>query len=410
MLQMDSTAVERYIHKEVAFRYQGHDLHFSLSHGLFSSHTVDTGTRHLLHMIQKHIAMDKISTVLDVGSGTGILSVSIKKAYPACEVHAIDRDALACAFTARNATGNDSPVCVHPGLDATEYEGEAPSHYDLIVSNIPAKAGLPVLERIITNSLSRLSHDGILACVVVSPLYEMIRDITTSRGADIIRADYHSGHVTFIAEVRDNQPAADKEFPGAYLRMRTRFALKHDKMQYTLDTVYGLPGFDTLPYADQLCRSVFPRCEPDGTSYFWNTGQGHLPVMRLMTRYPSIERPAVLLASRDLLSLFVSRHNIAAYFPQSRVRMIHAPDAVISLAGEDACSLSGIYVIHDPVTGVSYRDDTDILIKYVVKPDGVFCISGKSSSVTFMDRKNPGLVRKMKKKSRGFRADAYSTT
>ncbi len=90
---------QNFINKQVTFRYMRQELQFNLSQSLFSSADVDIGSRFLLRTVTKRVETTKISTVLDIGCGVGVLGLSLKKIYPDMHLVAQDRDALAVTFT-----------------------------------------------------------------------------------------------------------------------------------------------------------------------------------------------------------------------------------------------------------------------------------------------------------------------
>lgn len=76
------------------------------------------------------------TTVLDIGTGTGAIAISIAQERPACEVHASDISEAALKIAGRNAKSNGAAVTFHrsdlaAGLE--EFNGKT----DLLVSNPP---------------------------------------------------------------------------------------------------------------------------------------------------------------------------------------------------------------------------------------------------------------------------------
>ncbi|HAK45883.1 MAG TPA: methyltransferase, partial [Spirochaeta sp.] len=125
----------------------GERLSFYLSLGLFSSFGVDSGTRLLLKTLAQQKSVPEKGSILDSGCGTGVIAVSLKKKFPELDITASDRDALALRFTEMNIKlnklGKDgirTAAGLLPGSLKSPVEGES-KLYDLIISNIPAKAG-----------------------------------------------------------------------------------------------------------------------------------------------------------------------------------------------------------------------------------------------------------------------------
>jgi tRNA1Val (adenine37-N6)-methyltransferase len=77
-------------------------------------------------------------SVLDIGSGTGILSLMIAQRSTAEQIDALEIDENAfeqCVENFENSPWNDRLYCYHAGLD--EFMEEPEDEYDLIVSNPP---------------------------------------------------------------------------------------------------------------------------------------------------------------------------------------------------------------------------------------------------------------------------------
>ncbi len=178
-------ALELFGNKQLAFRFRGIDLTFTLSQGLFSSADIDAGTRFLLKTLSKSWDEDKAesrplpASVLDAGSGVGVIGVALAaallKEQQNVEVRCQDRDELARVFTAANAKAN------HISSEALEAYTEPllncppESAFNLIISNIPAKTGKPVLEDFVHRSAELLSVQGKVFVVIVNPLAELFR-------------------------------------------------------------------------------------------------------------------------------------------------------------------------------------------------------------------------------------------
>jgi release factor glutamine methyltransferase len=91
-------------------------------------------TEELVHWILADTLKTKQLRVLDVGTGSGCIAVSLKKMNPLFEVDAMDISSDAVAVAAENAASNEVDVnfIAH---DIKSYESEV--KYDLIVSNPP---------------------------------------------------------------------------------------------------------------------------------------------------------------------------------------------------------------------------------------------------------------------------------
>ena len=155
--------------KTVTLEHGGRRLALRVAQELFSSHEVDVGTRLLLRTLggPEHRGH---RLVLDLGCGYGPLGLGLAAAEAGRTVHLVDRDALAVEYTLQNAAAN--------GLDGVQaygslgYADVRASGFDLIVSNVPAKAGPPVVEHFLLDAAGVLAPGGLVAVVVIASLQD----------------------------------------------------------------------------------------------------------------------------------------------------------------------------------------------------------------------------------------------
>lgn len=366
------------VNKTVAFKFRGAELKLDLSHALFSSFEVDVGTRLLLKAVGRDPVLAASRRILDVGSGVGVIGIAMAKAFPDARVEARDRDFLACAFTERNRVRNKAAnLVVVPGLIAAGALTSHPTNhglaaggpaastdgpYDFILSNLPAKAGGPVLEAFFRQAPALLSPLGRLAVVIVKPLVEAALRWIEAAGLNIVGTERGSGHMAWVLEPRDGaarqnavamqgaEAARDAALPpaaepsasgnlvaaigpgreatfredgsrgdepflylvsldlGLYHRRHGRFKL--GQASFEANGFWGLPDFDTVGYASRLAVELAERSLPGSLvrdALVINPGIGHFPLW--LSRKLGPDR--IIAASRDLLGLAATGENIA---------------------------------------------------------------------------------------------------
>ena len=213
------------VNKTAPLKFNGAELRLDLSHALFSSYEVDLGTRLLLKAVARDPALERARRILDAGCGTGVIGLALAKAFPEAELVLRDRDSLAVAFAERNRVANKlrgrtawtdpetgerrTPVAApraELGLLADGLEG---GPYDYVLSNLPAKAGAPVLEAFFARAAGSaagpagrpgfLAPGGRLAVVIVNTLAEKAAAWIAAAGLALVSRERGSGHTVFIA-------------------------------------------------------------------------------------------------------------------------------------------------------------------------------------------------------------------
>lgn len=295
----DAREVFRYIHKTVPFRYSGTELRIHLSHGVFSSHDVDEGSRLLLKTIAQNVDVEQARRVLDVGCGAGVLGLAVAKRHPGLELTAIDRNVFAVAITELNARENDVRCTAMPELGLRAVTPD----YDLIISNFPAKAGPPVIQDFLRRVGGYLRPTGRACIVFVTPLADLVDHVLQEDHIEVIYREATKNH--FVVHLRG--AASELRDPWeAYVR--TSGTASYAGFQYEVATVYGLPEFDTLSFRSELLLDALRDAPTRGSLLFANPGQGH--VACAVSR--SAASPAVFIASDDVLQLAIADRNLAA--------------------------------------------------------------------------------------------------
>ncbi|HOX33103.1 MAG TPA: methyltransferase [Spirochaetales bacterium] len=355
------------VNKTAPLKFNGAELRLDLSHALFSSYEVDLGTRLLLKAVARDPALERARRILDAGCGTGVIGLALAKAFPEAELVLRDRDSLAVAFAERNRVTNKlrgrtawtdpetgarrTPVAApraELGLLADGLEG---GPYDYVLSNLPAKAGAPVLEAFFARAAGPaagraepapgpagrpgfLAPGGRLAVVIVNTLAEKAAAWIAAAGLTLVSRERGSGHTVFIAE--SPAPACPAGSPGepsapegagrpiaspagpeldlsgldlsAYLRCESAF--KFADVAYRARGFWGLPDFDTVGYSAALAADTAARACPGSLvreALVINPGVGHLPIWMARKLGPA----RISAASRDLLSLAATGANLA---------------------------------------------------------------------------------------------------
>jgi 16S rRNA G1207 methylase RsmC len=315
-------ATDAYFKKTIRVRLQRRQLELDVAHDLFSGHELDAGSRLLLRSLAapEH---EHRSRVLDLGCGYGPIGLALKMLNPARSLDMVDRDALALDFSRSNAARNGlSDVEVYASLGWSQVRR---SDYDLVVSNLPAKAGERAIQHFLLDARDHLKPGGTVAVVVIARLDELVRRLLVpGAGVELTHEQRAAGYSVYHYRFGGQPPEApgdrlDEDALSVYERARLDWYF--GDIRYRLRTAYSLPEFDTLGYqtrlmADQLLTG---RRRPRAVLVF-NPGQGHLPA--LIGKALAPER--ITLAGRDLLALAYSRDNLARNdYPGDRIRLLH---------------------------------------------------------------------------------------
>ncbi len=378
----------------------GASTQWMLSHALFSSNKIDDGTHLLLKTIAKEISLDSCRTALDIGCGTGILGGAVQSRFPHIHTTVQDRDALALNITAENYRKNNlKEPALQTGLALEGIE----ESYDLILSNIPAKIGTPVLKKLITDIPAYLTDpdagSGTAAVVVISSLKTEVEDILNDTEAHVTFTEHSKNYSVFHFQ---GKRAAIPEFDfSPYIRGRNRFNYK--KSSYSLETVYNLPDFDMLSYRDISLFSCLNRHPVSGSIAVYNPGQGHIPVYLTGQR----RLKEISLFSRDLLQLKISELNLADKNVEYQSRHIPFPEALTEL---NLPRRSHIAVYTEKIPGVSpgryWHCPEQLLDK-----NGTVSFTGQSAEIFLLTKESPAHYTSIDSiKHRGFRTVLYQKT
>jgi release factor glutamine methyltransferase len=108
-------------------------------------------TEELVDKIIKENRQNKKLKILDIGTGSGCIAITLAKELPDSEVHAIDISEEALEITAFNATKNKATINFYK-QDIIQHSTFNIQHFNLIVSNPPY----------VTESEKKLMHENVL--------------------------------------------------------------------------------------------------------------------------------------------------------------------------------------------------------------------------------------------------------
>jgi 16S rRNA (guanine1207-N2)-methyltransferase len=365
-----------YFHKTVTLRAGKQRLEFRTSQELFSSHDIDTGTRALLRSIIEG-GYEKPKRILDLGCGYGPLGLAFKKVYTESTVHMIDRDALAIEYSRQNAKLNGlEGVEIYGSLGYDDVKG---TDFDLIVSNIPGKAGEAVIAYLLREARYYLAPGGTAAIVVVAALESAVAKILQdTQGSEIIFTQKRAGHAifhySFSREPGLTKPAGSALEQGVYNRNNIR--IRKENLEYTMQTAYGLPEFDSLSYGGEMLITALNKIQGQEIQHaaVFNPGQGHIAV----ALWELIGPENILLVDRDLLALRYSQLNLMLNgCPPEKIGISH--QVGIALKNKENIDLF-IGVLRDEGKEAilsAIRQATEEL-----SPGGMIIVSGGSTAIT----------------------------
>jgi SAM-dependent methyltransferase len=394
---MGSLPLESFVTRRISYRFRGQQVKLALSQSLFSSHEVDRGSELLLKSIPLSV-LERSASILDLGCGTGVLGICLARAASGSRLWLQDRDALALGVSALNCRDN----AIEPAGIVGELglQGLGETRFDLIVSNIPAKAGEPVHADLVARIARHVSPGGLACLVVIEPLAERIRSAFEAHGLLCQEAERTGSHVVYHARIQGDleppSPSADALAP--YVRKRSGFS--RGGTHYELDAVYDLPEFDTLSYQTVLALETAEDSRVlgrlDRPILVWNPGQGHLPACLLQQAARGVgprDLGTITLGSRDILQLRASARNAAVF-----VSCVHAWDPALA-AGPFGC----IFVSPDDEPHVGWDAYLPGVLRERLEPGGVAVVSAGATFIARLLRSASGLVLQKSRKRAGTR-------
>jgi SAM-dependent methyltransferase len=446
-----SFLIPHYINRTVPFKFRGIGFSFDLSQGLFSSACVDAGTLFLLKVFSRVLDEDVAAgrpmpmRVLDAGCGTGVIGICAASAisalagenglYTRCQ----DRDELARLVTSRNAAKNNIPPSTLEAFTEPLLAGPANAGWDLILTNIPAKAGSPVLEDFVSRSASLLNPNGRVIMVVVNTLADFFREAIAA-SAELLSEEKGPGHTVFVYCGKAENPALPVNTGTGFLNrhpfyLRESPACTIEGIQIRLETIHGASGFDNpggavLAAAKLLRRLGHEKIPNSGDTPFLvhEPGQGFFTnwlLEFLRAEAHEAQKQALVLSGRNILSLEAARHNAdaqdgAAVSTVSAVDLQLGRQALLEAGGGQFAFIAAFPELlpqNSMSKAAKASQDTDQLtaiwnsLPLLLAAGGIILAAFSSSDAERFDRKKPsGFTRLGSVKRNGFCALSYLCT
>jgi len=369
-----------YIKKTLDFYHAGRSLKFNVSQDLFSSHQIDVGTARLLRSL---VDAPPFAKILDLGCGYGPLALTLKALYPESVVHAVDRDALAVDYTRQNAVLNGlAGVEVYGSLG---YDDMLERDFDLIISNIPGKAGETVIFGLLRDAVHFLRPGGLVAIVVVAALEGVVAQALDDPGIEIAFQEIRSGHAIFHYRFTSDYRAAQPSFASGLVRglyQRDVVDITVGSLTFSMQTARGLPEFDSLSYGSLLLLNNLVRSQRTNVKHviIHNPGQGHIPVVV----WKLFNSDTITLADRDLLSLRYARENLIQNgYPASQIVTAHQVDLALEGEAQTADLIVGILREEE---GQAAAEQLTRQAAALLTPDGALWLVAGSTPITRLEK------------------------
>ena len=150
-------------------KVRGLAFRFHSTWGLFNPRRVDEGSRLLI----EHMHAEADATCLDLGCGYGPIGLALARMCPLGVVHMVDKDFVAVDYARKNAEVNHLANCqiyLSNGFSQVPLQP-----FDVIASNLPAKAGNEMLSLIMHDARDRLAPGGCFYVVTIAGLKDYIK-------------------------------------------------------------------------------------------------------------------------------------------------------------------------------------------------------------------------------------------
>jgi 16S rRNA G1207 methylase RsmC len=140
---------------------RGHEFEFYTSPPVFSWRKVDRGT---ITLAENLVVPEGAKTLLDVGSGYGVIGITAAYFNPHLKVTMVDVSKRATMLAKKNVAAYMLSLQCEV-LRGSVYEPAGYHKFDIIASNPPYSAGKEVVNEIIHGAPAHLNHGGLLQIV-----------------------------------------------------------------------------------------------------------------------------------------------------------------------------------------------------------------------------------------------------
>lgn len=330
--------------------------------------------------------MASFRSMADIGCGVGTIGLALKAHVPEARVIMRDRDALACDYTRWNGEMNGiKPDVVEQELFMAGLEENS---LDLLVTNIPAKAGDEVIEDFFLRAPNYLTEKGLVALVIVHPLREEAERLMEEHSIEVLYREHTKMHSVYHFRRSDSRGKDEGLVP--YIRHRADFEL--EGREYQADTVYNISDFDLVGWRHRLAAQLLKPQAKSGTWCFWNPGQGHIPLWFHSKCRPGADR--IILSGRDLLQGRITAHNLENNGYEGDCQIL-SRSTLPSLAEELEAESLDLLVVdqNNSIPRVDWYSPLKEAGLALLKKGGLLVLYGKSSDLhQFMKGGNRGFT------------------
>lgn len=169
-------------------------------------------TEQLWELVSFRLGDDPPQTIVDLGTGSGVLALALKHRFPKAEVHAVDVSASAIVVARRNIAESGDSIELYQGDLFEPLPSALRGRVDLLISNPPYIAtsdhpelpsevrdheppialfggddGMNVLRRIVAQAPEWLSSGGLLACEIGADQGSAVAELAADLEPNIVK-------------------------------------------------------------------------------------------------------------------------------------------------------------------------------------------------------------------------------